>query len=201
MEAFAKDTIRYLQEVEHYCDVSISRIAIDAPSAPKEKEVHRRIAECALDSRGVRYIPTPDAELFISIKEKARAHIEKGGAVSCLPHANQLWMLVGFKLFDHLRDEWECLEVYPRATVFLLGVGNLHKSKKGAVEAQLAAAAKHTSWPIPSAVSSLKLVGHGAFHDRLDAYLAAWVASLDEKEREPLGQPPDNVIWVPKLEK
>ena len=123
IERFAKNTIRYLKEVEHQYDVSISRIAIDAPSAPKKTGVYRRKAECALDDRRIRYIPTPDAEQFISIKEKARAHLEKGGAESRLPHANQLWMLVGFELFRCLREEWECLEVYPQATVSLLGPG------------------------------------------------------------------------------
>jgi len=38
--------------------------------------------------------------------------------------------------------------------------------------------------------------GYGPLHDRLDAYLAAWVASVGESEREALGSPPDDVIWI-----
>jgi len=30
-------------------------------------------------------------------------------------------MLVGFALFKRLRVEWECLEVYPQATMRMLG--------------------------------------------------------------------------------
>jgi hypothetical protein len=201
VKAFVKDAVCYLKEVERRYDVSIRRVAIDAPSSPKMSGVNRRRAELALNDANIRYIPTPDSEQFTSIREKAKAHLEKGGAESRLPHANQLWMLVGFELFRCLREEWECLEVYPQATVFLLGAGKEHKSKKGAVEVQLAAAAKYTGWPIPTDVNALKDIGHGALHDRLDAYLAAWVASLEENEREPLGNPPDDVIWVPRLEK
>ena len=33
----------------------------------------------------------------------------------------------------------------------------------------------------------------------LDAYLSAWVASLDQPERMPYGDPPGDVIWVPRV--
>jgi hypothetical protein len=42
-------------------------------------------------------------------------------------------------------------------------------------------------------------IGFGHQHDRIDAYLSAWVASLEDQDREALGKPPDDVIWIPRL--
>jgi hypothetical protein len=136
---------------------------------------------------------------LVQIREKARAHLRAGGAESRLPHANQLWMLVGFALFERLRPHWECLEVFPQAIVCVLGAGATHKSKPGGVLTQLAAVARLTGWPSPPAESSLRTVAHGPTHDGLDAYLAAWVAGLRPEQRSALGAPPDDVIWIPSL--
>jgi hypothetical protein len=199
VEAFAKDTVRYLRDIEHTYGVTIRRIAIDAPSDPKKAGAHRREAEQALDRRGISCITTPNCDEFDAIRRRATAHLEAGGAISRLPHANQLWMLVGFALFRILRQTWECLEVFPQATVKILGAADVHKSRSGAVESQLAAAAKYTRWPLSPTTEALIKVGHGALHDRLDAYLAAWVASLEPEMREPIGVPPNDVIWIPKI--
>ena len=43
-------------------------------------------------------------------------------------------------------------------------------------------------------------IGYGSPHDRLEAYLSAWVASLERGHREPLGCEPNDVIWVPRIE-
>ena len=106
-------------------------------------------------------------------------------------------MLVGFALFKRLRLEWECLEVFPQATAFVLGVSLMHKSNVGGVDAQLRAVARVTGWPDPFNIQSLRAVVHGAVHDGLDAYLSAWVAALEPDQRTGLGVPPDDVIWVP----
>jgi hypothetical protein len=153
----------------------------------------------ALDQEGISCFTTPSAEEFLRIRQKALAHLATGGEESHLPHANQLWMLVGFEIFRHLRDRWECLEVFPQATVKLLGAAGLHKSKKGGVLAQLARASSYTGWPQAPTLTALEEVAHGSSHDRLDAYLAAWVASLSLESRLPLGSPPDDVIWVPRI--
>lgn len=197
--AFADATAAYLREIERHFDVRITRIAIDAPSDPKVAGTKRRLAEIALDRRRIRCIATPDQGQFERIRAKATAHLSAGGAVARLPHANQLWMLVGFALFSRLRGEWECLEVFPQATVALLGVSGIHKSRYEGLKAQLIAAAKCTGWPDPPSVRALSTIGYGSRHDRLDAYLAAWVASLDESQRVALGTPPTDVIWAPKL--
>ena len=43
-------------------------------------------------------------------------------------------------------------------------------------------------------VGSLSAIAFGARHDQLDAYLAAWVALLDESHREALGRQPLDAI-------
>jgi hypothetical protein len=108
-------------------------------------------------------------------------------------------MLVGFALFDRLLRHWECLEVFPQGTVAVLHAHAVHKTRPGGVLAQLSAVASYTGWPDEPANSPMVDIGFGSQHDRLDAYLAAWIASLGEGDREALGRPPYDAIWVPKL--
>ena len=115
-----------------------------------------------------------------------------------MPHANQLWMLVGFELFRQLREIWDCLEVFPQATVARIDASSEHKSKREGLRAQLRAVARLTGWPQPPAPAGLFNLGYGSLHDKLDAYLSAWVAALKESERVPIGRPPSDVIWVPR---
>ena len=117
----------YLRDVERHFAVRIQRIGIDAPSRARSNEIKRRRAEVALDSRRISCFTTPSTEDFVRIREKAVAHLATGGAESRLPHANQLWMLVGFALFERLGREWECLEVFPQATVCALRANAIHK--------------------------------------------------------------------------
>jgi predicted nuclease with RNAse H fold len=192
--------VSYLRRVEKHFDVHIVRIAIDAPSAPRRDGLTLREAEAALDREGISYIQTPGRAAFDVMPERVRQHLAGGGSEATLPCANQLWMLFGFSLFEALSGAgWTCLEVYPQATVRILGSGQQHKSTPGAVEAQMAATARLTGWPEKADVSVLKSVAHGSLHDWFDAYLAAWVASLPDHERRPMGTPPDDVIWVPRL--
>ena len=83
---------------------------------------------------------TSDSE-FTRIREKALAHLESGGAENRMPHANQLWMLVGFELFSRLGEQFECREVFPQAIVSVLGAADEHKTASKGYEAQLRAAA------------------------------------------------------------
>lgn len=194
---FADETATYLRRLEAHFKVSIRRVAIDAPSDPRPEAIGRRRAEAALDARRISCFTTPSSAEFMAIMEKARKHLRTGGAEARLPHANQLWMLVGFALFERLRRDWECLEVFPQATAFVLGAGAIHKSKPGGVEAQLTAAARHTGWPTSFSNTVFRGVVHGPAHDGLDAYLAAWVAALRPADRIALGSSPNDVIWVP----
>ena len=196
---FAARAEHYLREVEKAFSVQIKRVALDAPSEPCQAGVTRRRAEKALDERHISCFTTPSAGKFGEIEQKARAHLTAGGPENHLPHANQLWMLVGFALFEHLGRTWPCLEVYPQATVALLGSSKLHKSSHTGLSEQTKTVGQRLGWAEAEFEQALKQSGFGQLHDQFDAYLAAWVASVDEAEREPLGSPPSDVIWVPKL--
>lgn len=207
VEEFATRTVEYLQAIESEYGVRIRRVAVDAPSDPRPNTVARRRAEAELDRRRISCITTPTWPEFRSIRERGLAHLAQGQPESNLPGANQLWMLVGFSLFQALRPHWECLEVFPQAIVSLLGVSNVHKSRADGFRAQLQRVARYTGWPREGTTDKQLLetgqlgsIAFGSSHDRLDAYMAAWVASLEESRREPLGEPPSDVIWVPRTE-
>ena len=196
--SFVHDVVRYLGAIEAACGVKIRRVGIDAPSDPKKDGTSRRCAEAGLDALGISCITTPSLSEFDVIRQKARAHVDGGGPASRMPHANQLWMLVGFELFRQLREIWDCLEVFPQATVARIDASSEHKSKREGLRAQLRAVARLTGWPQPPAPAGLFNLGYGSLHDKLDAYLSAWVAALKESERVPIGRPPSDVIWVPR---
>jgi predicted nuclease with RNAse H fold len=199
-QELAAQTASYLRAVESALGIDIQAVAIDAPSAPRAPGQPLRAAERALAARGISYIETPSADAFAAIPDRIQAHLAAGGRQSTLPCANQIWMLFGFELYRVLAAAgWACLEVYPQATVRALGAADIHKSEDGAVLTQLQAAAKYTNWPQEPNVSALKSIGWGTSHDRLDAYLAAWVAALPRERREGLGEEPDDVIWIPRV--
>jgi hypothetical protein len=197
-EKFAEDTVLYLREVEAHFSVKIKRIAIDAPSDPRSADAEERQCELRLGAAHLRYFRTPSWAEFEDIHRQIEKHLSGGGRESHLPHANKLWMVVGFALFKSLRREWECLEVFPQAIVHAMGVAGAHKSSQNGYEGQLAAAARNTGVTTSQLASELKVACFGARHDRLDAYLSAWVAALDSHGREAFGVPPDDAIWVPK---
>jgi hypothetical protein len=135
---------------------------------------------------------------FAAICATARAHLADGEPLNRLPHSNQLWMLVGFALFEKLERRYECLEVFPQATIRGLGIEGKHKTKREGLRRQIAAVAAHTGWVSAAPLhTALKSGGYGALHDRLDAFMCAWVASLPARRREAHGKPPRDVIWTP----
>lgn len=197
---FATDALRYVEAVALVENLHIARVGIDAPSAPRQGDKPRRAAEIALDRAGIRCFTTPsETEFHCHIVEKVRRHVATGGSESCLPHANQLWMLVGFELYRVFKEVAECREVFPQAIVRALGVGTVHKVEAGGVEEQVAAVRLQTGWPVDNGVEALRHICYGPLHDALDAYLCAWVAALPDQQLEAYGEPPDDVIWVPKL--
>ncbi len=199
LQRFAEKTAAYLRAIEGAFDVTISRIALDTPSAPKPAGYDERECERALRMIGVSYISTPSGDEFEAIRRKVERHLAAGGSEARIPHANQLRMLVGFALFGRLRDTWDCIEVFPQATAHIIGAARIHKSKPGGVQCQLDAAARYTRSSGKMMVSELSAACFGEPHDRSDAYLSAWIASLEEHEREPLGPAGPDAIWIPKL--
>ena len=109
-------------------------------------------------------------------------------------------MLAGFALFEELGEAYECLEVFPQATVRTMGIGQRHKSKKEGLRQQFEAIGTRTGWTSGEKLrTTLNHAGYGAIHARLDAFMCAWVASLWPERLTPHGQPPGDVIWVPEL--
>jgi hypothetical protein len=197
--AFADATAVYLRAIERSFGVQVVRIGIDAPSDPRPIGASRRMSEAALARRGIACFATPSAAECDALTATARAHLARGGPVSRLPHANRIFMLVGFALFTRLRCEWECLEVYPQGAVAVLGCNAVHKSRRDGLTAQRRAVARAIGWRGLVDDAALRATGFGAAHDLLDAYLAAWIASLDPEQREPLGGARDDTIWLPRL--
>jgi len=198
--ALAREAVEYLRAVEEGWGVRITRIGLDAPREVGPGEGGLRACEAALRDRGLFFIQTPGQAVFDRIPEDVAAYQRDRGARRGLPRANQIWMLFGFDLFRALSAEgWECLEVYPQATVRVIGSGERNKRSAAGVLEQLTAAAAHTGWPDPVSLEPLRAVAFGKADDCLDAYLSAWVAALEESDREPLGKPPLDAIWIPRF--
>jgi len=198
---FSKDVLDYLGHIERKENLKIRRIAIDAPKNYKQDNKTRRSAEKAMDSMRISCFATPSRTEFQKIKEKAKKHLGTGGAENRIPHANQLWMLVGFSLFEVLSTRYECIEVFPQAIVKVLQIAKNHKTTNEGLEAQLDAIANQTRWPTDTKTrQEFDSICYGSRHDKLDAYMSAWIASLSEEKRKPCGEPPDDVIWVPRIE-
>jgi hypothetical protein len=192
--AFASGALRYLRWIEQECEVRIERIGTDAPWRPKTEGASTREAEQALGGEGISYFKTPSQCEFEEIKSMCRTHLGEGRSVATLPHANKLWMLAGFALFEVLAREYVCIEVYPQATVRTLGCCAGSKFTQAGFAEMLAAAGCATGWVDENL--DLSSASYGLKHDRLDAYLSAWVASLPEENRTAYGNPPDDCIWV-----
>jgi len=82
-----------------------------------------------------------------------------------------------------------------------IGVSDIHKSKKSGYAVQLDALAQLTGWQSAFHLSeALEQSGSGAAHDRLDAFMSAWIAYLNcIGKAKALGIEPDDVIWVPDI--
>lgn len=196
--AFAMETRDYLAALAARENLKIRRIAVDAPMNFKPDGDSHRACERALARIGISCFTTPSRQAFRSIVALVQAHIDEQKPVSRIPYANKLWMLVGFALFRVLSKSHECIEVYPQAIAKALGVAGVHKSKDEGYKAQLKEMAERTGWTADALSKTLLQSCFGSRHDRLDAYMSAWVASLNVGERVALGKPSGDTIWVPK---
>lgn len=197
---YAREALEYLRALEHSENIRIRRVAIDAPHAPRDNSLKWRKAEQAMYERGISVFATPSEEEFRRIIAVAQNHLAADGACARLPNANRFWMLAGFALFRALAREIECIEVYPQAAAWALGVNTATKLKHAGLQVQLHAITQRTGWPNGRlGEPTLAETGYGSKHDRLDAYLSTWIASLPEEGREPCGEAPHDVIWIPRI--
>jgi predicted nuclease with RNAse H fold len=199
-KTFADDVLVWLQGLEAKEGLKIERIAIDAPSDYKTEGTQRRSAEMAMDKKGIRCFTTPSKSEFDEKIRECIAHLDDGGKEDRMPNANQIWMLVGFSLFRVLEKVYECIEVFPQAIVRSMGCHGKHKSAREGLEEQVKAIAALMNSSASDMGRKLNGMCFASKHDKLDAFLSAWVASLPEMKRVACGTPPTDVIWIPKME-
>ena len=198
---FAQEMADFLKALVGQEKLEIRRIAIDAPRDYRSADSGRRASEQALYKEGIPYFSTPSEAEFAEIRKKAEKHLRNKGSQSRLPHANQLWMLAGFQIWRKLIAtfaESECLETHPHAISVRLKAESSKKSSSAGFTDRLNAVYSLTGWDSPDVLKRrIDKQGYGSSHDKLDAFLCAWLASLDEGKREALGKPSDDAIWVP----
>ncbi len=194
---FAEAVKAWLLRLQEDKDLTIQRIAIDAPRDYAQGQ--RRDCERAMDRRGISCFATPTRKDFAGKILAAKNHLAQGGKEARLPSANQLWMLVGFSLFRALENTFDCIEVFPQAIVRAIGCGGEHKSTQCGLADQIGQFAAATGQSESVVEASLSTIGFGSKHDRLDALLSAWVASLPAAQRAACGNPPNDAIWIPTV--
>lgn len=196
--ANVSDWLNCLQTEKRLC---VRCISIDAPSTYCQSGLARRLSEQALDRAGISCFTTPTMKQFDEKVQASLAHIENGGKEAEMPNANQIWMLVGFDLFDRLRaDGFDCIETYPQAIVHELQCSENHKSTKEGYAGQLRNAARVACFSSTELLqTALDRMGYGKQDDKLDAFLSAWVASLPTSKRKVYGSLPNDTIVVPNM--
>jgi len=196
---YARQIREYITDVCHFYGATPERIGIDSPLRPRSSALDYRIAERELNQAGIRCYKTPSKPEFDEIIHKVRHHLTTGGAISRVPHAMQLWMLAGFEIARELATIAPVREVFPQANIRRLMPNAPHKSGKGVPQRQLEVIACHTGWPASQTEwTQLKQISAGSTHDQVDAYSAAWVASLDDEHIDIFGDIEQaDAIWVP----
>jgi predicted nuclease with RNAse H fold len=195
----ARDVVTAINRIVIEMGWQVERIAVDAPAAPPA--TGPGASEDELGRRGLSSFKTPSASAWPSIRQQGTNHLGLGGDVASLPHANKIWMLFGFELFACLKNglSAEVIEVYPFAIIREVLPACEHKSTEKGYRDQLDAVAARTGWEPQKLKARLKATVPGSRHDQLDAFMAAWVASLPPQARRAFGdaQLPDDAIWVP----
>ena len=188
-----------LAEAARRMDWTIVNVAIDAPARRPSHGIRK--SEVQLAEQGLSVFQTPDEPKWIEIEAVCRDHLAGGGALARLPYANKIWMIYGFELFAAIRRiGLPVIEVYPYAIVRSLLPQSPHKKTPEGYTAQLAALAARTGWRPDALEAALRTccLG-GAKDDRLDAFMAAWVAASNRSALTAYGDPddPDDSIWCP----
>jgi len=163
-----------------------------------------RQCELALSAAGLSVFRTPSDHEWPDLLTSCRQHLNGAGSLARLPHANKIWMVYGFELFSALRRVgWPLIEVYPFAIVHALLQRHPHKSTDEGYGMQLGAIAEQTGWCSPELDALLRKTVAGSRHDRLDAFMAAWVAGLPTHAVTAYGNRHNlnDAIWVPIIQR
>lgn len=193
---FALEACAWLTELESSACEKIFKIAIDAPRRPRLRHLPVRESELVLQEANIQFIKTPAEHEFGEKRKEAANHLLSGKPVNSLPGANLWWMCVGFALFETLTDHWDCVETYPQAILHQIKYVGSHKGKDHAK--QLAHIISISGIQELSS-GTLRDRSFGAPHDRVDALMSAWVASLPQNQIHTFGTTPEDQICVPTL--
>lgn len=198
-KAFAETAAEFLQATSRELRLPIRRVAIDAPRAPRPAGCQIRPCEAMLRELRQSFFKTPSQVELDAIRTRANRHLDQGRRVSELPNANRIWMLAGFAFFSAFAARrWRCIEVYPYATMVHVFCGDRVPSKKtpdGRLR-QLDRLVRLTG-NSDAELGDLSAYVPGSAHDRIDAFGAAWVASLRPGEYQDVGPRHEDRIRVP----
>lgn len=201
VKEYAELVVQWVRKLQKKQSLSVVQIAIDAPSNYCLPHLTRRLSEQALDKAGISCFATPTKTQFDEKISNSLEHLKLGGKLSRLPNANQLWMLVGFALFDALTTAgFDCVETYPQAIVHELKCSSQHKSTSEGLKGQIERVGAVLGYSKKELTALLATMGYGSRHDKLDALLSAWVASLPKEHRKVFGAEPDDAIVVPNMD-
>lgn len=194
----AGQAVEAIKSISREMNWTIVRVAVDAPAAPARAGTRR--CEAELVAAGLSVFRTPGKDEWADVIARCRTFLNSDGALARLPNANRVWMLYGFELFSALREAgFDTIEVYPYAIIHALLRDHPHKSTDEGYRLQLAAIAECTGW-VPIALDAqLREAAVGGRHDRLDAFMASWIASLPAEKTKTYGDANDwsDAIWIP----
>ena len=193
---FAVEVCDWLKEIENQSSKKIIKIAVDAPRKPRLPQVSVRNSESALQEANIRFIKTPPEHEFSAKRKEATNHLLSGKPLASLPGANLWWMCVGFALFEALEKHWECVETYPQAILHSTKYVAEHKGKDHLNQLGHIISVSGIQGLCSE---SLRDSAFGAPHDRVDALMSAWVASLPQNKIHIFGTAPEDQIYVPNL--
>ena len=178
----------------------IERIAVDAPAAPPA--TGSRASEIELGRCGLSSFRTPPTSAWADIIKKCVDHLRGGGTAATLPYANKIWTLAALSSSNSRRSD-----LTPKSSRSIRSPLSEHCC-------QYASTSRRTRdtgisllqlRPVRDGCLPQKLEARltetvpGSRHDRLDAFMAAWVASLPRAQRRAFGdaERSDDAIWVP----
>jgi hypothetical protein len=170
----------------------VERVAIDAPAEAPARGPRQSKED--LERNRLHYFRTPSRSSWLRIRQRCVEHLQQECTTATLPFANKIWMLFGFELFACLRRGQ--FDVIART----LRRDCAHKSTELGYRTQLEAVAEHTGWKPLELEKRLEETTRGRRHDRLDAFMAAWIANLRPKDLHAYGdrKNPNDAIWVPR---
>lgn len=193
VSGYVRGIVDYIKQVQDILQLQIGKIAIDSPSMYRSSNVAIRSSEKELMSDGYTLYKTPTkAELSAAVK-KLQAEVSKFGSIQSPYYSNLLWIIPGIQLFKELGKTYTCIETFPNAIVKQLDKNIGHKSNTEELYKQIGLFCKYLNIDKEELQRDLQTACVGSLHDRFDAYLCAWAASLPTEKIKIYGAENDTI--------